>query len=226
MQKGTHLTDGREIVAREPAMMRPPNPNSKVTSVPATHVNRLLLVDKDGNESETYECGHPENPTCNYTNPNVLSVVSHHNGHVGGDPKPLYPEETLRKILRLCVRERAVSKSTYASKVAQILADQKVPSAKGVPWTGEMVSRLWNRWHEEYPVRAASGGRPRADSNGRVNGSSPGPAGELSELIDQAEAAILGLTRITQALRQLGAADPELAEKARRWDELQRLMKQ
>src|SRR5262252_3779170 len=116
----THVND-LEVVTREPALAKHPHPSQGGKLGPFEGVEHVLL--EDG--TETNIC-----TECGYDNTNVQSVIAHKTAH--GDRAPsMYPDETLRTILREVLRAKKTGARNFNEIAASALNDMGVKPAMG-----------------------------------------------------------------------------------------------
>lgn len=248
MQTSTHV-DGVRIIAREPAEGPHPNPGKNGVTVPFRRVSRLLLDD----ERELFECDE-----CGYRRSEIHSVVSHLPKHNPAKTAPLYPEETIRTVIRLV--KSYEGQRNRCQLAAEELNRRGVRPHRVEAWSGQTVSRLFNRYKSVFHVRvsrqivsgadgdrtssptlaspARPGRRSHSDVRRRANTSDAARSPKLDHLVVNLSRRVGALALQLAALEQelIGLAgdvttalsrstvDAETREKARRWDEMRRLM--
>lgn len=142
----THV-NGLAIIERQPALVPHPHPGQKGKLVPTAGVEHILL--EDGTETEMcVECG--------YVNESGRAVVAHMSGKHSETRGPtMYPEETMRTIVREVLRAKKTGARNFNEIAADALNALGVKMAQGDTWTSASVSHLYNAHHARYPdVRA------------------------------------------------------------------------
>lgn len=221
--------DGIEVIAREIATG--PHPRWGMQHPNTYHyITRLLLA----NETERYECNH-----CHLLDPNLGSIKAHLSAHSMKIPQPLTPIPTLRTVLREAAKARRLhGPGRYAAPAAVALNKLGVVPAQGGEWTAQSVSSLYNRYKDEYPVRQpppataatpATAPKPRPAPDGPTSAEEHDPLAAAGNLLGQASGLLeLARIRIKQAQQAAQArvyvADPELVEKAQKYDQMRGLL--
>ena len=228
----------REVIARQSDAVLPhPHPRYNGALVPFKTVNELLL----DNDVRVYECAFP-GVECKYVSANAASVVAHQTSHNPSRFTPDYDEETLRALIRTAkVEMRERGSRGYAERTAKILNDRGFKQLNGDPFSSTSVSRLYNRWEPEIRVRVPSG--PNGERLKKPDGS---PSGSLRTRLTPAELKIAEALNLTTEIKRVAVVnaekiekllkeafadagkvaevDPELLDKAHRWDQMQALM--
>lgn len=223
--------DGLTVIAREIATG--PHPRWGMKHPNTYHyITRLLLED----ESERFECNH-----CHLADPRLDSIKAHLSAHSTKLPKPLTPEPVLRAVIREAVKARRIhGVARYAGPAAEALNKLGVQPAHGAEWTAQGVSSLYNRYKDQIVVREAKPretpavvpARARPAKIPTQTQADPGPvlsaddplavAGNLvrqaAVLLRQAE------LRIQEVASRPAAVDPEVLEKARKYDAMRGLL--
>jgi len=228
MRTEKRTPDGREIIAREPALTPHPHPTQDGRLVPTAGISKVLLDDG----SEQTECDH-----CGKLFDSANSARSHLVSHRENAGAPLYPVETIRRVLR----EIALAKRNgrgFHGEAAERLNDAGVATFGGQPWTASSVASLYRHWHTKIKIRVPGGRETRpvsappttsrqTSSNG-VNADIAGQVARIKLALDQVcgQLGDLGeaIARVGQAITALPAVDAQAVEDARRFRELQRLM--
>jgi hypothetical protein len=229
----THV-NGKEIVALEPALG--PHPRWPDRMVPREGVTRALL--EDG--TEVYLCDGDGKTVCTFTAEKPMSVSSHRNGsHNRTTPfHSLYSDEVIRRIATEVGKAKRAGVRGYAEAAAAALNRDEVPTVMGKPWTPEAVSRIYTRWakgmrirlpREAKPAAAPKrAGRGRAVAGPVLNGSvtvlEQDDLQVVRTFVTIVPALAQALTRIADFIEAGQDIDSGLAEKARRYDELQALL--
>lgn len=207
--------DGIEVIAHEPGLATHPSPKMNGKIVPFTGVTRVLLAD----DTDRHVCD-----DCTFVGANTRSVVAHRNGthnrtHPAG---PIYPTETIRLLIREVRRAQAAKIRGYATHVAGVLNEMKVPTMSGRPWTATMVSGLFVHYRDRYRTQL-----PRAVKVAKTATPLDGDLASVSSWIQRMPEMYVKIIRLLEQLETTVVAepDPELVEKARRWDAMQELMR-
>ena len=220
--KITHL-NGIEVIAVEPAIGTHPRwPNRPALR---TGVVKLLLADG----KETYLC-----TDCNEFTAETADKVSHHrNGtHLRGPAKPLTPEATIRAVLRAVESAKQRRIRGYAEAAAEQLNKTELRPVQGGDWTAGVVSNLYSAYRGKYRVHLAE----RSSKTDRVRARIENPAGlpPFRDLVDYCGLDRATLVRLRDHLQNAVALveqmidappppqviDRELADKARKYDDL------
>lgn len=246
MRTAKATPDGRPIVDRTPNAKVPhPHPRHQGELVATQGVNEIML--EDGTVlTECDECGKPfENPR---------SAVAHMTAHNPSRYGPRYPDRTLRLIARSVAIAGGAGKRGVFQEVAALLNEQGVTMLKGGKWSPNTLSHVYNLYCKEIRVRIPSrrdvgaaeeptnGGQPAGLAD-RVAALTALPAGseedlaQVSILISSAArdlgeigaqlvqgAKDLGAVAVTLAKLAAEQVDPEVAEKARKWDQFRQMM--
>jgi len=165
------------------------------------------------------------------------AVESHRSGtHNRKAPRgPLTPAATIRAVIRAVEEAKAAKIKGYATAAAQTLNEQGVVNTRRRPWTGASVSSLYSEYRDKSGFRS----RPRPLSAPRpvVVTTEPSRVVERADVTFTAEAA--GVARDLQRLAlemakamgeladrldRVPTVDPEVADKARRYDQLRGLL--
>lgn len=233
-KRPTHI-DGVPVTLRTRALLPHPHPSQEGRLVETRGVTEVML---EGAETSIGECD-----ICLITRPNPRSVLSHLTSHNPENGKPDYPGETIRHIIRLCVKERdAGTLRGSCERVAAILnSDDKIRPHRADVWSAEMISGLYNRYKDRYPVKTPRKSATRGNGAPRTPGitrRTPATEGSVDALIYRIEdgiaAARLELDKVEAELGKLRAdvaavvadsqVDPNLAAKAAKYDEFMRNM--
>lgn len=209
--------DGIEIIARGEARGPHPHPRLRGRIVAYSGVTRLLLAD----EREVFECD-----DCGRNFDSLRSAVSHRNGvHVAKPRGPMYPENTIRLVLRL-VREYRPRSRDFNVQVAEELNRREVPTVRGDRWTANMVHTLSNAYRDVYRVRVSRPTRTPVAAAAEV---AVAENGDVTHALDELLAIVRqlsdGIAQVSWRVREISAVDPELVDKARRYDEMMRLLR-
>ena len=236
MRSNNSVGDGRLVVDRNQAEGPHPHPAHKGEIVPFKTVNQVLLEDGD----VVYECDFPNYEECNYINESIHSVVAHQSSHNDQHGEPNYPVQTIKAVIRAAkIAQRDGTKRGYAERAAVALNAQGHKRHDGKQFTAGDVSRLFRVYVDRYPVRILSRPPVPRDTEERVTerraitGKSDVET-RFSAIAGGIEAMAHGLNTLAKEVRKLEAdvaarherslVDPTLADKAKRWDELQALM--
>lgn len=214
--------DGVEVIARELAVS--PHPRWR-DQHPQTHhfTTKLLLADG----REIYECNH-----CHLHDPVLKSVTAHQSKHRPNPPQPMTDLETLKTVLREAERARRMyGVSKYGRYAVEALTRLGVRPATGGEWTTAMVTSLYGKYKDRYPVRAPkvtprAKPKPVAAAKARpvsAPAAAPVPASasdgdrDLMTVLVQVDAAIHHAMRLVAAATE---PDEQIAEKAAMLDRL------
>lgn len=219
----THVND-QEIVATEPAIG--PHPRWPDRLVPRAGVTKALLADG----SEVYLCDGGGKTVCHFVGDNPTSVVSHRNGtHQRVAPRgSLYGDTALRQIVGEVEKAKRAKVRGYAEAAAKALNASDVKTIHGGPWTASAVSGIYRAWGATVKVRIPkpstvtqrAAAKVRA-ANGHVE---TDDLQALRSFIVLAQPLAQALQRLLERLEDRPGIDPELVEKARRYDELRGLI--
>lgn len=232
--------DGVEVVARQ--MATSPHPRWKEKH-PQTHhfVTHLLLADN----TDRYECNH-----CHLIDPILKSITAHQSAHRPNPPQPMTDVETIKTVLREVERARRLyGAGRYGKYAAEALTRLGVQPATGQEWTVAKVTSLYGAYKDRYPVRApkvmprppkqrAARAAAAHTSNGVVAPPIEPMLPPFSDLVDYCGLDRATLVRLRDYLQQAinlieqmidsppppQVIDQELAEKARKYDELKGLL--
>lgn len=232
--------DGVKVIATEPAIG--PHPRWPSRLVERTGISKVLLE----NGGELFVCNEGD-----YAANTIVSVVSHRNGtHRRKAPHQLYPAETIRTVVREHTRSRLMGIRGSLERTAAWLNENNVPTVKGMPWTGGAVSHIFHKYEDRYrgavaeakkrhpavrrggmgktteavtPIRAKERPGRHALKIAQLDDST---VFELIERLgDQLDDAQIMLDRLAKKARELTVVvDPEVVEKARKWDDMRKLM--
>lgn len=217
--------NGVEVIEVEQAMVPHPyyGENKLVVQEGA---GKALLADN----TEVYYCD-----DCDYSAVTVTSVRSHRSGtHNRTEPAgPRTPVKSIRAAIRAVEAARANGVKGYCRVAAQALNAAGVSTGSGKPWTDQSVSQIYNHYRERYPVRVrrTSGNQgtpaltvvptPAAQQAATVELDDPVALRAIAEAMVSMAAV---LQKVASNIEAAPAVDPELAEKARKWDELRGLI--
>lgn len=223
--------DGLEIIAREMAVSPHPRWGMKH---PATHhfITRLLLADG----TDRFECNH-----CHLADPELKSIKGHLSTHRTVPPQPLTDVETIKTVLREVERARRLyGVGNYCKYAVEALTRLGVRPAKGGEWTAQAVSSLYNAWKDRYPVRApkVQQARRKVNATPKPKTIPAPPLQPFSDLVDHVGTEKAHLIKLrdqllagVDLLEQMIAAPPPpqvideaLADKARQFDQLKKLL--
>lgn len=263
-------SDGHVIIAAEQALAPHPHPSQNGRLVPFSYVTELLLENGD----TRYRCDYPvsSGKTCGKDTFTKVSSVSPHMSGAHGDRGSMYPEETLRVLVRLFRTFKEAGRRNYAELTAEELTKRGVPTLDGDPWTSTQVSALFAvygdriRTHvRQSQLDLARGGDPaskttkteKADPRGSdevtpaTRPAQPAPAPttptrdtSLAALDRRTTELTRRITQMFDAYRQLASdfadyaqdvgtalteaaanvPDASVLDKARRWDDMQKLL--
>ena len=238
----THYTevDGLEVIARELAVS--PHPRWKMQH-PQTHhfITRLLMAD----ETERFECNH-----CHLVDPVLQSIRGHQSAHRPNPPQPLTDVQVIKTVLREVERARRMyGVGRYGKYAVEALTRLGVQPATGSEWTVAKVTSLYGTYKDRYPIRApkvmprppkkrAARVAAAQTGNGVVSASPLEPLlPPFSDLVDYCGLDRAVLVRLRDYLQSAinlveqmidspppppepMVIDQELAEKARKYDDL------
>lgn len=217
-----YLADLGEIIAREPAIGTHP---LKRIPVEFRTVEKVLLA----TGLTLYACRH-----CGAADENLQSVVSHqgqaHRRRKRTDRvgRSLYTEDTIKAVIRAVKVAKREPGADYARRAAQALNEKGYRTAKNLEWDGENVSRIYRAYEGLVQVNIG-GGRLRGSRNRKPAAEKP----NLSLLAEVNSARVLakhlldyldGLVARVEAGEWDVVTDPQTAEKAQRWDQMQALL--
>lgn len=231
----------REIIARQPATMESPKTGEAVTVRDVTQV--LLAPAADGStdaDDTAFVCN-----ICGSVHETARGGASHLRAHSDKPSTPRYPIETLKLLIRLVktgYRDNLPDPMEYAKDE---LNRRGFRMRNGQLWIRSSVADMYRRWESTIRVRV-----PRAASDDTtVNTTDVGevvPHGSYDTVIDATnrivkamEQLMLAMTtlqqlfdeieptliELTDAARTAPVSD-DVKEKARRWEEMQRLLSQ
>lgn len=226
---------GKKIIATEPAVGRHPHPGQNGRVVPITGVSKVLLEDN----TETHVCN-----ACGWAHPDVKSVTSHMPAHTLNRNLRRYAPDVARVVVRL-VREaeREHGRRSKCEVAARRLNERGLTTLNGARWHAQDVSRVYRSYKDAYPTvgKRARVARSTLDTTTPASATSPEStqttspttgqkiADELWLLIadhDALGARLAELHRVVAHLPTPKPVDPEIVEKARRWDAVRGLMGQ
>jgi cellobiose-specific phosphotransferase system component IIB len=235
-----------EVIERQEALAPHPNPSQNGRLVPFAGITRILVQNESGNSRdgvECDECGRVFWADSDQTEDLVraaLSARGHAATHSENHGKPLYPRETLAKIIRsVRQQERRGNERGKCMVVAEQLNREGIPTLSGVPWTPQAVSQLYCRWRDEIKVRV-----PRTFPDTRqtkINGKSVGIGETVRQVASVIESLGAEIKRLDVVLREMSPklrevleqlekiektqnVDPEVIEKAKKYDAMRGLL--
>lgn len=212
---------GIEVIAREIATG--PHPRWGMQHPNTYHyITRLLLAD----ETERYECNH-----CHLVDPSVDSIKAHLSAHSTKIPQPLTPVPTIRTVLKEVAKARRLyGAGRYATPAAEALNKLGLQPAHGAEWTPQSVSSLYNRYKDEYPVRQpppVAAPKPPVPRQPERLEKVAGTGEPVDRALSALSAAAAAIQVAQELLRQVEPtvylADPELVEKAKKYDQMRGL---
>lgn len=215
--------EGVEIIARELAVS--PHPRWKMQH-PQTHhfITRLLLAD----ERELFECNH-----CHIVDPDVASVKAHLSAHSPKPKGPITDVETIKTVLREVERARRLyGASRYAAPAVEALTQLGVRPASGRAWTAPMVTSLYGAYKDKYPVRGpkVQNARQKAKARPQPHKAPPpvdlgggDPRMQVLTMLVSAEELLVQARALIRSIPD-AVIDEELAEKARKYDQMRGLL--
>lgn len=224
----------REVIVREPATMIHA-PTGK-TIFPAG-ITKVLLAPRPGTGDDpngvvAYECAEDGR-----TFETAHGALGHYGSHSGKQFEPNYPLDTIKLVVRLVKAAERDGHRNKAKVAAEALNERGVETLDGEPWTAQRVSALYSRWVDKVRVRVDR--RATTVSSPIVkNVAEPelvDVARDLVKSFSQATVALdafasrvtgIGpaIARLTDAVAETEKVDEELVDKARRWEEMQRLL--
>lgn len=218
----THI-NGVAIVAREPAQGQHPRWPDRQTTFQG--ISKVLLE----NDTEATICD-----DCGFTGEDTRNVVSHRNGthNRTGPPPKQYSDEVLRALIREVERSRRASGNNVkydGVKVAAIMNALGHSRADGQPWDAQNVSRVYRHYRDRYKVRL-SRPRPQPEPAPRNEGAPEPRVQPTADPLEFLQSIDISLRAMSEAVALMidkvraSAPDPELADKAARWDQMQALM--
>jgi hypothetical protein len=231
--------DGVEVVEQRPAYGTHPHPSQNGRQVEYDGVDHLLLADGQ----ELYAC--VRDPHCAYVRDNVRSVVSHLVSHSPGKNDPATPEEVIKDVIRTVRTEiRDHGAQNAFNRAADELNRRGVKPYRAEEWNRGTVASIFNRYAQDYPNVRPRSARPtrvvKASSTpGRSANAGSHAAGDFDRektlaMLDELEREISQATATIGEIRQqllLVAdrvqveVDPEIVEKARKFDAMQSMLR-
>lgn len=225
--------DGLEVIAREPAVGQHP----RYPDRPAffAGVEKVLLSDG----TERHICLGAEGQPCTFVSDSTRSVVAHRNGtHNLREPRrpTMYTDEILRRVVREVEKAKRAGVRGYCEAAASALNEAGVQTVHGEPWSPGSVSHLYSNHRSLVRVRTPPAtGRPKVDRAKAKRAHRPPPMvaqelpTDLDVLRDRLRTWANDLVTVQAAIltildNPVQVADMEMAEKARRYDELQNLL--
>jgi len=229
----THV-GGERIIATEPATGVHPHPSQKGAIVPFKGVTKALLED----DSVVWLCDGVPGQFCPFVGNSTKSVVAHRNGtHNLRQPRRAsrYSDAVLRRIAQEVAIARQAGSKDFAVRAAQALNDAGLQTLRGELWTGSMVSSVFNAHAKHIRVRIPPRDRPATTTQraaARVRAASNGSAVLEPDDLTVLRQFVVIVPRLAQALARVAdfieagqGVDAAMADKARRYDELQALLK-
>jgi hypothetical protein len=230
MRTAKTTPDGRAIADRKPNAKVPhPHPRHNGELVETQGVNEIML--EDGTVlTECDECGKAfENPR---------SAVAHMPSHNPDRRGPRYPDRTLRLIARQVAMAGGSSKQGALSAVAVFLNEQGVKMVKGGDWTAGAVGHVYHKYCKDLRVRiprsvgvvvpgetAVPVLDPDLATLAKLVGDTAEGLGAIgAQLVEGAESLATVARTLADMATKRQDADPELAEKARKWDQFRAMM--
>lgn len=267
---GPRTSDGIVILTVQRAQGPHPHPAHNGRIVPFNYVSHLLL--EDG--TERFRCDFPTpegpNPTCGKdTFTSVKSVPAHMSVHTTDRARPLYPEETLRFLVRTARTYQKAGHPDFFVRTADEMNRVGIPTRDGGAWTAQRVTSLFTkhspnlRTHvrqvkvdrvllektttttlTDHPAEeteltvtapettadAATNDEDRrslAALDRRARELTVGTADLYDRVKKHTEDLADFMSDVADVVRDLVTrpdADPETLDKARRWDEMQKLL--
>lgn len=229
--------NGVPVIAIEQALAPHPHPRFNGKMVPFRGVYKVLL--EDG--TETYLCAGTEQAPCDKTDSNPKAIASHRAGLHPKAPraKSLYPEATLRRVLTEVAKARRAGLRGHIDRATEAMNISGIKPLSGSAWTRGMISSITYAHGDRIKVRVPAE-RPATATQraaARVRAAAAGGVlnGQVTVLedtdVDVLRQFVVILPRLGQALTRVadfieaGAAQNEaIADKARRYDELQALL--
>lgn len=225
MRTETRTPDGRQIIAREPALIPHPHPKMNGKLVPFAGVTKVLLDD----ETEQYECDE-----CGKLFATGRSATAHMPSH--REREPMYSPDVIRHVVREVKIALRDGRRNYMQVAAARLNEAQVPTVKGNPWTTGAVSNVYLAYKDQVRVRipgervvAAQVVRSAQElTNGFSTSDTARRAADVVLAVRRicADLAELGdvVEKLGQAIVALPAVDEQTVADARKFRELQKLM--
>jgi len=235
----THV-DGVEVIAREPALGPHPQHGQEVTWAGVT---KVLLA--DGTERYVCDVGDYSADTVRSV---VSHRNGKHQRTSRRDTR--YPDATIREVIRQVKIAKRDGRRDFVTRAADALNEAQVPTIRGEPWTSTNVSHLYARFERRFRVSISKRPRATPEAMLAVTeqvaamGTRAGPpkirlqpdpedpttqtpSPDPSDVL-RIIARIADLMRDVQAmahevarrLHDMDELDPEVLEKARKYDEI------
>jgi hypothetical protein len=225
MRTNKQLADGRIVVARQRAQIPHPHPRQNGKLVTCETVNEVLLETGE----TVFECDYAAD--CTHVGSNARSVAAHQTSHSLGKHNSLYPDETLRLIIRLVKTAiRDYGTNGYSARVADDLNRRGIPPARGTHWTRGMVNSLYRHWSPTIKVRVPSGAeRARSVQRKQLHTTPMTVESQTDDVTNTAIHDLRLLINLAEGVLAIVSKqqpiDPTIVKKAELWDQMQELMR-
>jgi hypothetical protein len=210
--------NGVEVIATEPAFNRHPRWGWE-RPVPLAGVTKILLADN----TIVHSCN-----DCDYIREKPESLQAHRNGtHDRTAPHhPITPPQTIKAVIRAVETARRAGVRAYSQAAAEALNAAGVTSATGGEWSSASVSSLYVAYRDDPTYNRV---RISKSPNGRpVPAPTPRRPADGSVELTLAEVAaqlVLLARRVNElAQQEPPQVDPEILEKAQKYDQLRGLI--
>lgn len=214
--------DGVAVVARASAQLPHVNPRMPLgATMSVADVNEVRLADG----RTLFECD-----PCGKRFSTARQTLGHLPSHSPNSHKPQYDERTIRTVLRTVEKFRG--QRGYCQLAANELNRIGIKPRRAEKWAANVVSQLYSRYRSEYHVRVKRDARP-ATVAGRGRGHKAIDS-RVTQLVRRIGALALQLVSLEEEFRRLAddvevalaapKVDPEVLEKARKWDQMRDLM--
>lgn len=206
-----------------------PHPRWRNQQVPYRGIAYVIL--EDGRSG--YAC-----ETCGYLHDKIASVASHLNAHGDTINDPLYPVETLKALIRSVKRAKQAGHRNYCEIAAADLNRRGIKTMDGSPWQSVQVSRLFKHWVDRISVSLPPIQRVAEQAQVKSPTVRRDPARANAITLPDTDPLVKRMIRVGEKLQDLtaewesvvsdisialaagSAIDPEIVEKAAKWDAL------
>lgn len=242
----TRLDDGRVIVGTQPAMGEHPNPKLKGRVIEFANILEILVDDGTADGVTMWTCIRvDEEQFCGKTWNTLLSAMSHAASH-GRVSFTRYEPRVLNVIARVVHEAKHDGNGrNYMERAADVLNERGLTTVNGLLWTASLVSHVWNEHCRNIRVPKRRVGASMLPPP--ITTLQPAPA-PLAPTTDEPETLatwtpvkryVASMAHLDRAIKdaanafaalsglieQLGKLDPEMIEKARKYDALRESLK-